>query len=48
MTHEISTVFAIVDRVAMLHEGVVWAEGTPSELFSSKDPVVRAFVGDSG
>ena len=47
VTHEISTVFTIVDRVAMLHEGVVWADGTPSELFSSKDPVVRAFVGES-
>jgi len=47
VTHEISTVFTIVDRVAMLNEGVVWADGTPSELFSSKDPIVRAFVGDS-
>ena len=47
MTHEISKVFGIVDRVAMLHEGVVWAEGTPSEFSSFEDPVVRAFVGDS-
>jgi len=47
VTHEISKVFGIVDRVAMLHEGVVWAEGTPSEFFSFEDPVVRAFVGDS-
>ena len=48
VTHEISTVFAIVDRVAMLNEGVVWADGTPSELLSSKDPIVRAFVGENG
>ena len=47
VTHEISKVFGIVDRVAMLNEGVVWAEGTPSEFSSFKDPVVRAFVGDS-
>jgi len=47
VTHEISKVFSIVDRVAMLHEGVIWAEGTPSEIFSSKDPVVREFIGKS-
>ncbi|MFH1629764.1 MAG: ABC transporter ATP-binding protein [Pseudomonadota bacterium] len=46
VTHEITKVFSIVDRVSMLHEGVIWAEGTPSEVFSSKDPVVRAFVGE--
>ncbi|HDZ89087.1 MAG: ATP-binding cassette domain-containing protein [Deltaproteobacteria bacterium] len=45
VTHEISMVFGIVDRVAMLHKGVVWAEGTPARLFASEDPVVQAFVG---
>ncbi len=47
VTHEISKVFTIVDRVAMLHEGVIWAEGTPSEFFSSEDPVVREFIGEA-
>ncbi|MBW1784071.1 MAG: ATP-binding cassette domain-containing protein [Deltaproteobacteria bacterium] len=47
VTHEISKVFTIVDRVAMLHEGVIWAEGPPSEFFASKDPVVRDFIGES-
>jgi phospholipid/cholesterol/gamma-HCH transport system ATP-binding protein len=47
VTHEISRVFSIVDRIAMLHEGVIWAEGTPSEFFSSEDPIVRAFFGDA-
>ncbi len=47
VTHEISRVFSIVDRIAMLHEGVIWAEGTPSEFFSSEDPIVRAFLGDA-
>jgi phospholipid/cholesterol/gamma-HCH transport system ATP-binding protein len=47
VTHEISRVSPIVDRIAMLHEGVIWVEGTPSEFFSSKDPVVRAFLGDT-
>jgi len=47
VTHEISRVSPIVDRIAMLHEGVIWVEGTPSEFFSSKDPAVRAFLGDT-
>ena len=47
VTHEIPKVFDIVDRVAMLHEGVIWAEGTPQELMSSAEPIVNAFVGES-
>jgi len=47
VTHEISRVSPIVDRIAMLHEGVIWAEGTPSEFFASQDPVVRGFLGDA-
>ncbi|MCP4665455.1 MAG: ABC transporter ATP-binding protein [Deltaproteobacteria bacterium] len=44
VTHEIKNVFAIVDRVAMLHDGVIRVEGTPQEVMDSVDPVVRAFV----
>lgn len=44
VTHEIPKVLAIVDRVVMLHEGVVRAEGTPSDFMGSRDPVVRAFL----
>jgi len=47
VTHEIARVSAIVDRIAMLHEGVIRAEGTPSEFFSSSDPVVRAYIGET-
>jgi phospholipid/cholesterol/gamma-HCH transport system ATP-binding protein len=45
VTHEIARVAPIVDRIAMLHEGVVRAEGTPSEFLASEDSVVRAFMG---
>lgn len=47
VTHEIPKVFDIVDRVAMLHEGIIWAEGTPEELMSSSEPIISAFVGES-
>ncbi len=46
VTHEIPRVFEIVGRVAMLHDGVVRAEGSPKEMISSSDPVVRSFVGE--
>ena len=44
VTHEIPKVFAIVDRVVMLHEGRVRAEGTPAEFSESRDPVIQAFL----
>lgn len=46
VTHQIPKVFSIVDRVAMLHNGTVWAEGSPDNFVSSKDPVVREFIGE--
>ena len=45
VTHD-PAVFKIVDRVAMLHEGILTAEGAPKEFLSSNDPLIRAFVGD--
>jgi len=47
VTHEIPRVFEIIDRVAMIHEGIVWAEGTPKELMDSGEPIVHAFVGEA-
>lgn len=48
VTHAIPNVFDIVDRVAMIDEGVIRGEGTPEELMSSSDPVIRAFVANEG
>jgi phospholipid/cholesterol/gamma-HCH transport system ATP-binding protein len=45
VTHEIPRVFEFVDRVAMLHEGIMWAEGTPRDFVSSTDATIRAFLG---
>lgn len=44
VTHEIPKVLEIVDKVAMLHDGVVAFFGKPEEILISTDPVVRAFV----
>jgi phospholipid/cholesterol/gamma-HCH transport system ATP-binding protein len=44
VTHALAEVFRIVDRVAMLHEGIIIAEGTPEMILSSENPIVHQFV----
>lgn len=44
VSHELSRVFQIAHKVAMLNEGVIWAIGTPDEILSSKDPIVQQFI----
>jgi len=44
VTHEIPKVFEIVDKVAMLHEGVLLALGSPEEIRASEDPIVQQFI----
>lgn len=44
VSHELSRVFQIVQKVAMLHEGLILFLGTPEEIMTSGDPVVRQFV----
>jgi phospholipid/cholesterol/gamma-HCH transport system ATP-binding protein len=44
VTHEIPKVFEIVDKVAMLHQGVIIFYGTPEEILRSEDPLVEPFV----
>jgi len=44
VSHELSRVFQIVQKVAMLHEGLILFVGTPEEITTSADPIVRQFV----
>ena len=44
VSHELSRVFQIVQKVAMLHEGVILFLGTPEEIMASRDPIVREFI----
>lgn len=44
VTHQIPTIFDIVQRVAMLHEGAILITGSPKEICSSKDPIVKQFI----
>lgn len=44
VTHVIVSAFRIATRMAMLHDGRNIAEGTPEEMKSSSEPVVRQFL----
>jgi phospholipid/cholesterol/gamma-HCH transport system ATP-binding protein len=44
VSHEIPEVFAFVQKVAVLHEGVIRFFGTPKEIFDTDDAVVRGFI----
>jgi phospholipid/cholesterol/gamma-HCH transport system ATP-binding protein len=44
VTHDMKSVFSIADRVAMLYEGKVLEVGTPSEIKTSKNPMVQQFI----
>jgi phospholipid/cholesterol/gamma-HCH transport system ATP-binding protein len=44
VSHELARVFQIVDKVAMLHEGVILTTGSPEEMLTSKNPTVQQFI----
>ena len=44
VTHDIFSVYEVADHVAMMYEGLVHFEGTPTELQNTTDPVVRQFL----
>jgi len=49
ITHDMSSVFKIADRVVLLKDGVVAFDGTPDELRNSRDSFLQDFIaGRSG
>ncbi|MFT7538077.1 MAG: phospholipid/cholesterol/gamma-HCH transport system ATP-binding protein, partial [Lysobacterales bacterium] len=44
VSHEIPTVFSIVDRVAMLHNGEIIIHTTPDEFQKSENTIVQQFL----
>jgi phospholipid/cholesterol/gamma-HCH transport system ATP-binding protein len=44
VTHDMRTARRVGQHVLMLHEGKIYAHGTPDEIFNSRDPVVRQFI----
>ena len=44
ITHDMGSAYRVSDRIAMLYEGAVLEEGTPDEIRSTSDPVVKGFI----
>ena len=44
VSHTISSIFRISDRIAMLYDGNFEQVGTPEEMRGSENPVVRQFI----
>jgi phospholipid/cholesterol/gamma-HCH transport system ATP-binding protein len=44
VSHDLTSIFSIADRIAMIYRGVVHVVGTPAELRASPDPIVQQFT----
>ena len=44
MSHDLEETFKIADKVIILANGGIAAQGTPDEVRHSKDPLVHQFV----
>ncbi|MDD5428503.1 MAG: ABC transporter ATP-binding protein [Candidatus Omnitrophica bacterium] len=44
VTHDMTSAYKIADRIAMMYNGKIIANGTPEEIKSTKDPIVHQFI----
>jgi phospholipid/cholesterol/gamma-HCH transport system ATP-binding protein len=44
VTHDMRSARRVGQRIVMLHQGKIYTEGSPDEIFASQDPVVHRFV----
>ncbi len=44
VTHDIFSVYEVADTVAMMYDGIIHFEGTPSDLEHTQDKIVREFL----
>jgi len=44
ISHDIASAFRVADRLAVLYDGHLAAEGTPEEVRASPDPYVQHFL----
>ena len=48
VTHDMTSAYKIGDRIAMLYNGKIIADGEPDEIKNSKDPIVQQFITGAG
>jgi phospholipid/cholesterol/gamma-HCH transport system ATP-binding protein len=44
ISHDIASAFKVADRIGVLYDGHLAAEGTPAEVRQSQDPFVQRFL----
>lgn len=44
VTHDMKSAFDVADRIAYLHEGRIYFQGTPAKLQQSTDPLIQDFL----
>jgi phospholipid/cholesterol/gamma-HCH transport system ATP-binding protein len=44
VTHDMKSAYKIADKIAMMYQGKIIAEGTPEEIQSTQHPVVYQFI----
>lgn len=44
VTHDMRSARTVGQRILMLHDKKIYVDGTPDDIFSSKDPIVYRFV----
>jgi phospholipid/cholesterol/gamma-HCH transport system ATP-binding protein len=44
VTHDMRSARRVGQRIILLHQGKIYATGTPDDIFASTDPVVRQFI----
>jgi phospholipid/cholesterol/gamma-HCH transport system ATP-binding protein len=44
VTHDMSSAYAIGDRIAMLYKGMIRQVGTVEQIQRTHDPIVRQFI----
>jgi phospholipid/cholesterol/gamma-HCH transport system ATP-binding protein len=44
VTHDMSSAYRVADKIAMLYEGRIIAQGTPEEIQQTDDPIVQQFI----
>jgi phospholipid/cholesterol/gamma-HCH transport system ATP-binding protein len=44
VSHDLTSIFSVADRIAMVYRGVIHRVGTPAEMRASDDPIVQQFI----
>jgi phospholipid/cholesterol/gamma-HCH transport system ATP-binding protein len=44
VTHDMKSAYKVADRIAMLYQGKIIAEGSPQEIQNTNHPIVHQFI----